>query len=329
MKRILGIAIGGIFLMSAAGSFAQTTTTTIPPDKCFNGDTDSTNGCSSPVCAPGSTTCSADDSGCVSGNKTNAKCAKGVGGAFAKLVPAIIKCHAKQADTRFKQGATPDVAGAGNAEETCEDAAIAKLDATLAKVTPGCPGVYASNAALERLVLVGEPAPVPSLSLDGGAGGPPIYCDSTAGAQFIEDTICQGGPNNGTRGCTSDADCGGGSAKCRRDDVGWVPKTKDNLKCEDTEGKELGKLVAAVIKCHQKMDAAFAKAKPFDEEACEENDPVKHKSALEKYNAARDKTIAKGICPACNDQAHWDGEAANAIGTVDGANNIAYPCNPS
>src|SRR5207244_11314102 len=77
------------------------------------------------------------------------------------------------------------------------------------------------------------------------------------------------------------------------DDAGTVDMAaadaKNRLKCADTVGAELGKLAAAVIKCHQKVaDARFA-FKPFDEEACEETDPVKHKAEHEKDRAAIDK----------------------------------------
>jgi hypothetical protein len=314
MKRVLGVAIGGIFLMSAAGAYAA-------PGDCFNGGTPP--GCG-PNCAPNSTTCSAEDLGCVSNTKGHAKCGKAIATAlFGKLIPAVIKCHAKQAAARLK-GA--DQVTAGDAEETCEQAAKAKLDAALAKVSSICDPSQNSHAGEWAAILVGHPSTIPTLSLDNGfPGGPPVYCDSAGGA-LIEDTECEGGTRNGVRGCATAFDCPGGG-KCVQEDAGYVPKDKNSLKCEDTEGKEIGKLVAAVTKCHIKMDAAFAAGKPFDEEACEEGDPVKPKAAHRRYNAARDVMLAKGICPACNDAAHWDANAANAIGTLDAVNANPYPCN--
>src|SRR5205823_5102077 len=98
------------------------------------------------------------------------------------------------------------------------------------------------------------------LSLDAQNGN--VYCDSTMGAMLID---------------------------ASGDDAGWVPHSGDQLKCADSVGKELGKLTAAVIKCHIKMADQFFAGKDFDENVCEENDPVKHKSAVEKYNAAMTK----------------------------------------
>ena len=92
------------------------------------------------------------------------------------------------------------------------------------------------------------------------------------------------------------------------DDAGKVPEGtngKATLSCEDTTNKELGKLAAAMIKCHIKMADAFFKAKDFDENACEESGGGK--SAIEKFNAAMDKLDTKGTCTdACNARAQRD-----------------------
>jgi hypothetical protein len=331
MKRLLGIAIGSFFFMTAAGAYAS------EPGDCFNGG--DSPGCSPAFCPgdPLNLECSADDSGCVSNSsscpglpcaaaKGHLKCSSAIGHAFCNLVKCVIGCHKKQADARFK-GMTQDLADA--AEDTCEigpaggKSCKEKLDAALAKVIAkgGCDSAQISNAASEEVVLIGHPSPIPSLSLDYQNGG--VYCDSTGGAVFIEDMDCEGGTNNGAD-CTTNADCTGGG-KCLREDTGWVPKDKFNLACEDALGKAVGAVTCCTIKCHATMNGKFFAGKPFNEEACEETN-LKKNACLDKFNKVRDKTLGKGICPACNDLFGWDSQSANAVGTVDGANVIVYPC---
>lgn len=319
MKRLLGIAIGSIFLFSAAGAYAG-------PGACFNGGAPancSPSNCTGPAVG---VSCDADDSGCVSDTKNHMKCSATIGGLFCKLVSCVLNCHKKQADARFK-GATQDAADA--AEDTCEiggaKSCKGKLDAAIAKLTSAaiCDPQQLTNAASEEAVLVGHPSPIPTLSLDGQNSL--AYCDSTGGAQFIEDTDCEGGTNNGNE-CTADTDCPGGG-KCLREDTGWVPKDKGSLACEDALTKANAALVCCTIKCHTAMNSKFFAGKAYNEEACEESSNPAGKGCHDKFNKVRDKTIAKGLCTAaCNNAAGWNANAANSIGTVDGANVIAFPC---
>jgi len=292
------------------------------PGECFNGG-DPHAGCVPPECAA-FTSCGANVTGCVSPSPDRTKCAVGIGKAFSKALASAIKCHEKQAGARFK-GVPASVAGA--IEETCElgpsgKSVREKLDAGIQRVAPLCESAQLSNAAAEADVLFRHPAPVPGLSLD--ALNAVAYCDSTAGAEFIEEMECAGGPTNGAP-CEVNADCGPGG-KCLHEDLGWVPRSKDGLKCADTLGNALAKLTDATIRCHGKMNAAFYAGKDFDVEACEEFDPVHHRSARERFNAVRDKTHATIACPACLDPGAWDDQAANSIGTIDGGNIIAFPC---
>lgn len=304
MKRILGIAIGGIFLISAAGAYAA-------PGDCFNGGNPA-NTCSPANCPgdPANTACSTDDSGCVSGSascagqpcataKNHLKCSQAIGGVFCKLVSCVIGCHKKQADARFK-GATATAADA--AEETCEGtnnsadkSCGGKANAALTKLTGKniCDPQQLSNASGEMAVLVGHPSPIPALSLD--SQNAIVLCDSASPALI------------------------GG------DDAGWVPQTKTDLACADAEGKATGAAVCCSIKCHAAMNGKFFAGKPFNEEDCEETN-AKGNGCKDKFNKARDKAQTKG-CAACNNAAGWDGSFANGVGTVDGANVIAYPCN--
>ena len=83
-------------------------------------------------------------------------------------------------------------------------------------------------------------------------------------------------------------DCsqGGSGISCASDDTGCVPQSKDvptgnvsTLKCGDGLGKAFAGAIRAVIKCHAKMASSVLKGAPVDDEVCESNDPVKHKSA--------------------------------------------------
>jgi hypothetical protein len=227
------------------------------------------------------------------------KCSQGIGTAFCKLVSCVIGCHKKMVDSRFK-GAT--ATAADTAEDTCEGnntstdkSCGGKLNAALAKLQAKgiCDPQQLSNANGEAAVLIGHPSPIPSLSLDGQ--NDIVYCDSASPALI------------------------GG------DDEGWVPQTKTDLACADAEGKATAAAVCCVIKTHAAMNAKFFAGKPYDEESVEETN-AKHNGCQDKFNKARDKAQAKG-CAACNNSAGWDFSYANASGTVDGANVIAYPCN--
>jgi hypothetical protein len=316
MKRILGIAIGGMFLMVAAGAHAAAPPPTAPG---AGGTFDCTKGiCSSnpaQQCATasdcggtdtcdnrGTTSCATDDSGCVSHTKNQLKCSQGLGTAFCKLVTCVIGCHKKQADSRFK-GAT--ASAADTAEDTCEGtnnspatekSCGGKFNAAVAKLGPTgknlCEPIQISNANGEAAVLIGHPSPLPALSLDGQNDN--VYCDSTQPALI------------------------GG------DDEGWVPGSKGDLACQDAEGKAIAQAVCCSIKCHSSMASKFFAGKDFDEEACEETN-AKGNGCQNKFNKSRDKAIAKG-CNACNQAAGWDAQFANGVGTVDGANNVVYPC---
>jgi hypothetical protein len=296
MKRILGIAVGGIFLITAAGAFAASA-----PGNCFNGDTDPSDGCTANCPGdPNNPDCSADDSGCVSNTKNHLKCSQGVGSAFCKLVACVIGCHKKQADARFK-GAT--ATAADTAEDTCEGTNTStdkscggKFNAALNKLIAKniCDNQQITGANSEAAVLVGHPSPIPALSLDGMNSG--VYCDSASVNGLI-----------------------GG------DDTGWVPASKTDLACADAEGKAAGAAVCCVIKAHAAMNGKFFAGKPYNEESVEETNAKKN-GCQDKFNKARDKAQTKG-CNVCNNATGWDGQWANADGTVDGANVVAYPCN--
>src|SRR5262245_49101937 len=208
--------------------------------------------------AGGTTSCATDDTGCVSNTLNHFKCSSKIAKAFAKAVNGVIACHAKQVTMRF-QGSS--INGAGNSEENCEEnpgnSAKGKLDATLASLASSglCDPIQLANAATEEAVLFGTTP----LSLDGQ--NVMAYCDSSSGAVIGDD------------------------------DSGFVPNDANMLKCEVTVAKAIGKLVKAAITCHDKMNKMFfLKGLDFDEEACEEINPLAPtKGALAKFNAVRDK----------------------------------------
>lgn len=74
------------------------------------------------------------------------------------------------------------------------------------------------------------------------------------------------------------------------DDPGFVPSTKDTLKCEQKVAKSVGKLVACTSKC---QSAAAADAE-LDATACAAG-------CRSKYDAGAQKAVDKGGCPACLD----------------------------
>jgi len=128
----------------------------------------------------------------------------------------------------------------------------------------------------------------------GTDAGKVCVADSDCAGGTCETGQCVGGDTPGV-GCNVDADCPGTAID--GDDAGCKPSNKNMLKCGDGISKAASKLAASLIACHVKQEAAVFNSKPFDEEACEELDPVKHKSAHEVFDAA----IAK-IAPLCTQE---------------------------
>ena len=169
------------------------------------------------------------------------------------------------------------------------------------------------------------------MKLDAAIGKVSFLCSASqlAAAATQESTLFAGQTNAASLDAQNgDVYCETGTAiDPSGDDAGQIPSTKDRLTCADTVGSELGKLAAAVIKCHQKQaDAVFA-GKTFDENACEELDPVKHKSAVEKYGATMSRLDTKGICTqTCLSRPNRDALGANVLAQIEAANQVAYPC---
>jgi len=243
----------------------------------------------------GNTSCAADDPGCVSNTRDHEKCSRTIGRALAKAFYGVIKCHITQVGKRFKSSA--NLNGQAQAEENCEEgngnghSVKEKLDDVLAMLAASgrCDPAQLSAASAREAELFGT-GPT---SLD--ARNAQFYCDP-------------GDPIGD-------------------DDSGSVPASQNVLMCENTVAKNVARLHVFAAKCHEKMNHAFAKGQDFDEETCEETDPVSHRGALDKYNQQRDKLAALGICPSCLDSAAIDSLGAATLAEVDGNNGGVYPCN--
>jgi hypothetical protein len=98
------------------------------------------------------------------------------------------------------------------------------------------------------------------------------------------------------------------------DDSGFVPPTKDNLKCETSISKAAAKTGAAIIVCHGKSAGAQLALKTFDEEGCET-------AAISKYTAAASKVAS--LCPPCLNAAAIINTAETQL---DGAANAVIFC---
>ena len=237
-------------------------------------------------------------------SKNHLKCGDSIGKALAKAIRAVIGCHQKQADAVFSALNGRPIPFD---EEQCEEGPSAgksakeKLDAALAKLGPSgkdlCSAKQLMQAAARETTLFAGKTTTGSLDALNGQ----IYCDGTSSVDF-------GGDDAGT------IDANGLTGKLK-------------LKCADTVGRELGKLAAAVTHCHQKQADAMFAGKGFVEEVCEESDPAKHKSALEKYRAAMTKLDGKGLCQqACLSPANRDTLGTSILSQIENANQVAYPC---
>jgi len=178
-------------------------------------------------------------------------------------------------------------------EEACEGKARERLEVTFLALAPLCSPTQLTLAADEETALLDASNPG---SLDAQNGD--VFCDSTSGTAL---------------------DPSG-------DDAGWVPATADALWCARGVGKNLAKLAQAALRCHSKMAYSFYTARAFDEEACEEFDPLAHRGARDRYSQRVAKLIAHGGCPPCLDDVQQEALALRAVGQIDSDNGRLYPC---
>ena len=288
MTRLVGLALGSMLVLTSAVALGA------PPGPGQRFD-----------CSQGGSgvSCASDDTGCVpqsmdvpTGNVSTLKCGDALGKAFGGAIRAVIKCHAKMADSVVKGAPVDDEA----CETTDPKSAKNKLDAAILKVSALCTSTQLTLAAAQESTLFASKSN--PLSLDAQAGA--VYCDGSTSI----DPLGAGGDDAGT--------------------VDTAATDKSNrVKCADTTGSELGKLVAAVIKCHIKLADSDFGGKDFDENVCEENDPVKGKSALQKFNAAMVKLTGSGKCAqSCLSEPNRIALGTSILAQAEAANQIVYPC---
>ncbi|TMA88590.1 MAG: hypothetical protein E6J77_08765, partial [Deltaproteobacteria bacterium] len=227
------------------------------------------------------------------------KCGDGLSKAFAGAIRAVIKCHAKMASSVLKLAPVDDEACESN-DPVKHKSAKEKLDAAIAKIAPLCTSTQLTLAAgFESTLFASKTNPS---SLDAQAAA--VYCDGSTSI----DPAGAGGDDAGTID-TAAADAA------------------NRLKCANAVGSELGKLIAAATKCHVKLADSDFGVKDFDENVCEENDPVKGKAALQKYNAAMTKLTGKAICTqSCLSAGNRTALGTNILAQVEAANALFYPC---
>lgn len=174
-----------------------------------------------------------DDSGCVPATAQRLSCATAVSRTFARLESATIRCHLRQANTRYRQ-----VVGGSTAlfdEEGCETKAVRAFDKTMARLATG---LCARNPQIDT---VGADRDALLAVLDAQNGG--LYCDASSGV-----AIEPGG-----------------------DDAGFVPATGAVRRCAEKLTRQLNSLASALRSCHRTAATrAYRLADPaFDEESCE------------------------------------------------------------
>ena len=178
-------------------------------------------------------------------------------------------------------------------EEGCEASAQTRFEASRDAVSPLCSATQLALASDEETELLDPTNPG---SLDAQNGD--VYCDSTSGNAL---------------------DSGG-------DDTGWVPATADALWCARGVGKSLAKLAQAALRCHAKMAYSFFTGRTFDEEACEEFDPLAGRGARDRFSMRALRLIAHGGCPSCLDDIQQEALAVRTTGQLDADNARLYPC---
>ena len=184
-------------------------------------------------------------------------------------------------------------AGSSTDEEACETKVRIRFEARRDGVAAACSAAQLLLAAAEETQLLD---PSDARSLD--AHNADAYCDVSSGIA-IDPT---------------------------GDDAGWVPASPEALWCARSVAKNAAKLAQAVLRCHAKMAYMFFAGRDFDEEGCEEFDPLNGRGARDQYSARVDKLVARGGCLPCLDGPHQETLAFDTVTAIDGDNDRLYPC---
>jgi hypothetical protein len=109
------------------------------------------------------------------------------------------------------------------------------------------------------------------------------------------------------------------------DEPGFLPPDTKTRTCETGVAKNVRKLKRCIRKCHIKAATKALKGQPFDEEACEEADPVK--SCRAKYDKKAARLLA-GDCPSCLDATQQAALADQVEIKLDNGNGMFF-CAPT
>ncbi len=182
-------------------------------------------------------------------------------------------------------------------------------------ITPAANGGAACPVLEESQACNGFPCPVDCVVSDWSEWG---TCSAT----------CGGGTQTRTRTVITPAAYGGAPCPAMSDyqscntqaceNPGYVPTSKDSLKCATQVAKSVGKLSACLAKCA----SAEASDAAFDEATCTAE-------CRAKYDRGSQKTVDKGICPDCLDTTGEQGGPADTAVTDAAAVTAMVYCDPT
>jgi hypothetical protein len=116
----------------------------------------------------------------------------------------------------------------------------------------------------------------------------------------------------------SDTAAGGiycaGTTPLGDDDQGFVPPA-NALSCEQVVARNLVQLVKCIDACHSKAASTAFAGRTFNEEACEQNNPLSSCRAV--YNRKVGYLFLRGACPSCLDVPHQATLAEQATADLD------------
>lgn len=182
-------------------------------------------------------------------------------------------------------------------------------------VTPAANGGAACPVLEEMQSCNEQPCPVDCVVSDWSEWG---TCSAT----------CGGGTQTRTRTVVTPAAFGGAPCPAMSEyqscntqpceDPGYVPTSKDSLKCATQVAKSVGKLSVCLGKCA----SAEASDAAFDEATCATE-------CRTKYDSSSQKTVDKGICPGCLDTTGEQGGPADTAATDAASINALVYCDPA
>jgi hypothetical protein len=213
-----------------------------------------------------------DDTGCAPDTRVQLRCESALARALSRLGVQATRCERQHVDRSFRIlhsrfGSVPP--RQFDKEGCLRSQARAPFDQVLRKLerAGGCPPAALLNARALASMLVADEST--SGSLD--ALNKIIYCDAASGMPLDP----------------------AGSVSSGR---GYVPGTRDDLRCSNDVGQNLARLVRDVTRCHVSLARAIFgnRAGAFDEDMCETR-------ARARYTIATLELGVRETCPPCLD----------------------------